>query len=167
MGGSMDIEQKECESNECCTHYVTLSYDLDAGFSRSNFEKAVSHEWGDRLAERKGCELIDCRTRYVTLTFNPTNNQELGFPRSNFEIAISQEWERKGSESDTMLDPMCNLELWPQPWFDIEFLDFEVKFWNSCISGMGGPIDMKIWIDKMVVALCDSWPIALTLDFQG
>ena len=31
------------------TFFVTLSYDLDLGFSRSNFENAVSQEWEGQL----------------------------------------------------------------------------------------------------------------------
>ena len=42
---------------------------------------------------------------------------------------IDMRW--KGCELDMMLDPLCNLELWP--WLDFEFLD-------SHISGMDGPI---------------------------
>ena len=39
------MEQKGCESIECWNHYVTLSYDIDLGSSRSNFEKAVSPDF--------------------------------------------------------------------------------------------------------------------------
>ena len=35
-----------------------------------------------------------------------------------------------------MLNPLCDLELWPWPWM------FKVKFWKSCIPGVGWPIDM-------------------------
>ena len=47
------MEQKGCESIGCYTHFVTfnfdLKHDLDLGFSRSNFEKAVSQGWDGRL----------------------------------------------------------------------------------------------------------------------
>ena len=53
MGGSIDMERKECESIECYTHFVTFNFDLnhdfDLGFSGSNFEKVVSQEWDGRL----------------------------------------------------------------------------------------------------------------------
>ena len=49
MAGSIDMEQKGCESIGCYTYFVTLSYDLDLGFSRSNFKNAVSREWDGRL----------------------------------------------------------------------------------------------------------------------
>ena len=39
MLGSIDMERKGCESKRCWTHYVTLSYDLDLRFSRSNLKK--------------------------------------------------------------------------------------------------------------------------------
>ena len=45
MAGSINMEQKGCESIGCYTYFVTLSYDLDLGFSRSNFKNAVSREW--------------------------------------------------------------------------------------------------------------------------
>ena len=49
MAGSIDMEQKGYESIGCYTYFVTLSYDLDLGFSRSNFKNAVSQEWEGRL----------------------------------------------------------------------------------------------------------------------
>ena len=53
MGWPIDMEFKGCESIECWTHVVIfnvhLTHDLDLGFSRSNFENAVSHEWEGRL----------------------------------------------------------------------------------------------------------------------
>ena len=57
MGGGINLERNGCESIGCWTHspgthYVTLSYDLDLGFSRSNFEKAVSQEGKDWLTGR-------------------------------------------------------------------------------------------------------------------
>ena len=49
MGWPIDMELKECKSIECWTHVVTfnvhLTHDIDLGFSRSNFENALSREW--------------------------------------------------------------------------------------------------------------------------
>ena len=39
-----------------------------------------------------------------------------------------------------LLSQQCELNLdntWPGPWI------FQIKFWNSCISGIGGPIDIE------------------------
>ena len=36
MGGPINMEWKGYESIGCYTYYVTLSYDMDLGFSRSN-----------------------------------------------------------------------------------------------------------------------------------
>ena len=63
--------------------------------------------------------------------------------------ATSQEWMNgpmeqqrpKGIWIDTMSDPLYDLDLWPNPW-PWAFI-FKVKFSNSCISGLGGPIDME------------------------
>ena len=49
MGGPIDMKRKGYESIGCYTYFVTLSYDLDLGFSRSNFENAISQEWENRL----------------------------------------------------------------------------------------------------------------------
>ena len=53
MGGSIDMERKGCETIGSYTHFVTLNFHLnhgiDLGFSRSNFENSVSHEWKGRL----------------------------------------------------------------------------------------------------------------------
>ena len=46
MGGPIEMERKGYESIGCYTYFVTLSYDLDLGFSRLNFKNAVSHEGG-------------------------------------------------------------------------------------------------------------------------
>ena len=47
------MELMGCKSIECWTHVVTfnvhLTYDLDLGFSGSNFENAVSEECVGRL----------------------------------------------------------------------------------------------------------------------
>ena len=48
MGG-IDMERKRYESIRCYTYFVTLNYDLDLRFSRSNFENAVSQEWEGQL----------------------------------------------------------------------------------------------------------------------
>ena len=47
------MERNGCESIGCWTYYVTLNYDLDLGFSRSNFWKAVSLEQGGQLTWNK------------------------------------------------------------------------------------------------------------------
>ena len=53
LGWPIDMELKGCESIECWIHVVTfnvhLTHDLDLGFSRSNFENAISQKWDGRL----------------------------------------------------------------------------------------------------------------------
>ena len=49
MAGMIDMERKGCEAIVCWTHYVTFSYDLDLGFSRSNFEIVLTQEWDVQL----------------------------------------------------------------------------------------------------------------------
>ena len=47
----------------------------------------------------------------------------------------------KGMWIDRTLHPLCDFQLrpqpWPWPWI------FKVRFWKSCISGMGWQIDME------------------------
>ena len=52
MGGR-STWNKINESIGCYTYFVALSYDLDPGFSRSEFEHVVSQEWEVRLTWNK------------------------------------------------------------------------------------------------------------------
>ena len=47
----------------------------------------------------------------------------------------------KGMWVDRMLHPLCNFQLWPQPWPWLWI--FKVKLWKCCISGMGWLIDLE------------------------
>ena len=75
----------------------------------------------------------------------------------------------KGMWVDRILHPLCDFQLWPQPW-PWPWI-FKVKFWKSHISGMGWPIDMgwkwceslECWTHVMTFNL----PLTLTLDLQG
>ena len=70
----------------------------------------------------------------------------------------------KGMWVDRRLHPRCDFELWPHPW--PWPLIFKVKFWKSCNSGMGCPIDMErnftkgMWANRMLDPHCDFelWP---------
>ena len=39
-------------------------------------------------------------------------------------------------------------------------LDFKVKFWNRCISGMGEQMEQNVWVGRMLDPLCalELWP---------
>ena len=87
------MERKGCESIGCWTHFVTLSYDLDLGFSRSNFKMTIPGMAGPIDTGQKRCELIGCWTHIVTLNFDLTHVLDLGISRSNFVEAVSQECE--------------------------------------------------------------------------
>ena len=120
--------------------------------------------------ERKGCESIGCWTHIVTLNCDRTHDLDPWVSRSNFEKVITQEWDArltwnlsKGMWIDWMLDPRCDFQLWPHlwpwPW------NFNFKFWNSCIPGMGGPLEME---QKGYESIrCYTYFMTLTLDFQG
>ena len=75
----------------------------------------------------------------------------------------------KGMWVDRMLYPLCDFQLWPQPW-PWPWI-FKVKFWKSRISGMGWPIDTG-WkgcesIECWTHAVTFPSPMTLALDFQG
>ena len=75
---------------------------------------------------------------------------------------------------DRLLDPPCGLDLWhhPWPWAGI----FKVKFSNSHLSGIGGPIDME-WkgceSDMILNPLCNlelwaqTWYDTEFVEFHG
>ena len=93
-----NMERKGYESIGCYTYYVTLSYDFDLGFWRSNFQKISIigiRGWIDM--EPKGCESL---TSPMTLTLDFQgqifDDHILGMGRS-----IGLEWSR--CELDTML----------------------------------------------------------------
>ena len=98
MGWPIDMEQKECESIECYTHFVIFNFDLnhdhDLGFSRSNLKKSCILGMGWQIdMEWKGCELIWCWTHVMTFNVCLTHDLDLGFSRSKSENAVSQEWD--------------------------------------------------------------------------
>ena len=121
-----DIYNESGESIGSWTHYiyVTLRYDLELGF-QGQISKTpyvviptviltLDHPWP--------------WTRIVKLRLSKTYISATGGP---LDI------ERKAYEYDAMLDPLCQLELWPQLLFDSEYLDFHGKilkwlyFWNG------------------------------------
>ena len=119
MGWPIDMELNGCESIECWTHVVAfnihLTHDLDLGFSRSNFENALSEKrecwltWNERGCQSMGCYthsvtfktwtmtftldfpgqiLIECWTHVVTFKVHLNHDLDLGFSKWNFLIAI-------------------------------------------------------------------------------
>ena len=79
--------------------------------------------------------------------FDLGHGLDLKFSRSNMKFAIpqvlNQIWsnchDMKSKRFDWILSYKCSHRvwpwLWPWPWI------FKVKFWNSPIAGIGGPID--------------------------
>ena len=103
MGWPIDMERKGCESIGCYTHFVTLNvhftHDLNLGFSKSNFENAVSQEWEGRLTwnerdlsrQNVGPMLwLSMFTSSITLKFWKSRISGMGWPI---------DMERKGCKS--------------------------------------------------------------------
>ena len=72
---------------------------------------------------------------------------DLGFSRSDLKMLYFRngraDWHwTNGMWVERTLHPLCHFQHsphpWPCPWI------FEVKFWQCCISGMGGQIDMEL-----------------------
>ena len=67
----------------------------------------------------------------------------------------------KGMRVDRMLHLHCHFKLWPQPW-PWPWI-FMVKYWNCCISGMGGSthLEWKGWELDMMLDAQWYWPWAV------
>ena len=66
------------------------------------------------------------------------------------------DWQRtKGIWVDRMLHPLCDFQLWPQPW-PWPWI-FKVKFWKSHIrNGMADWHGItRMWVDRMLDPCCD------------
>ena len=171
MGWPIDMERKGCESIGCYTHFVTsnihFTHDLDLGFSRSNFENAVSQEWEGRLTwnekdlsrQNVGPMLwLSMFTSFMTLTLD---FQGQTLKKSNLRNEMA-DWHRtKGMWVDKMIDSHCDFKLWPHPW-PWPWI-FKVKYWNCYNLGMGGSTHVE-WkgceLDMMLDAQWD-WPWAM------
>ena len=71
--------------------------------------------------ELKGCESIECSTHVVTFNVHLTHDLDLGFSRSNFGKSYVMngmaDWHgTKGMWVDRMSHPLCDFQLWLQPW---------------------------------------------------
>ena len=66
----------------------------------------------------------------------------------------------KGMWVDRMLDQHFDFELWPHPW--PWPLIFKVKFWKSCDSGVGCPIDME----RKGCESTECWTHVVTFNFD-
>ena len=170
MGWPIDMEQKGRESIGCYISFVTfnvhLTHDLDLGFSRSNFENAVSQEWEGRLTwnerdlsrQNVGPMLwLSMFTSSMTLTLD---FQGQILKKSYLRNGMADWQGTKGMWVDRMLDSHCDFKLWPHPW-PWPWI-FKVKYWNCCNLGMGGLTHLE-WkgceLDMMLDAQWD-WPWA-------
>ena len=79
MEGSINMEQKGCESIGCWIYHVTLSYELDLGFQGQILKNRIPGMGRPIDMERKGCESIGIRTHFVTLNFDLIHKLDLGF----------------------------------------------------------------------------------------
>ena len=85
---------------------------------------------------------------YFEFVFAETSRL-IGCPISSLIFLSTNVW-----EVVSFMVFLYDLDLWPQPW--PWPWTFKVKFWNSCLSGLDGPIDWKqkkIWINRMMLTL--------------
>ena len=105
---------------------------------------------GLMATKRKANILFVLEALNVTMRFHLGHGLDLKFSRSNMKFAIPQVLnqirsnchEMKSKCFDWILSNKCSHRvwpwLWPLPWI------FKVKFWNSPISGIVGPIDNEL-----------------------
>ena len=145
MGCPIDMERNGCESPECWTRVVTFNFDLTHPwpwpciFNDKFWNSCIPGIGGPINMERKG----------VIPTFWPwAMTMTLDFHGKILKMLYIRDgradWHgTNGMWFDRMLDSHCDFVLllhpWHWPWI------FKVKFWNSCISGTGGPITMERW----------------------
>ena len=90
--------------------------------------------------EWKGCESKECWTHVETLNLTLDFHGQI-LKKSYLMNGMADSHCTKEMWVDRMLDPcfdfQCSAIPWPWPWI------FKVKFWKSCISGMGWPIEME------------------------
>ena len=120
-GWPIDMKRKGWESIGCYTHFVTFdvhfTHDLDLGFSRSNFENAVSQEWEGRLTwnerdlrrQNVGPMLwLSMFTSSMTLTLD---FQGQILKKSYLRNGMADWHGTKGMWVDRMLDSHCDFDL--------------------------------------------------------
>ena len=150
MEGSIDMEQKGCESKGCYTHFVTFNFDLindlNFGFLRSNFEKLhysgmgwpIDMEkegmWVDRMLD-PCCSFQHSFTSPMTLTLTLHFQGQI-LKKSYLRNGMANWQGTKGMWVDRMLDPCCDFQRSPQPWpwpciFKVKFLNSYILEWEG------------------------------------
>ena len=141
-----------------------LTHNLDLEFSTSNLEIAVSQEWQGRSTWNES----DMSRYGVIPTLWPwAITLTLDFQGQILKMLYlwngRADWHgTKGMWVDRMLDSHCDFELWPHPWPWLWI--FEVNFLNSCISGVGGPINME-WKGYESIG-CYTYYVTSSYDFD-
>ena len=180
MGGPIDMEWKGCESIGCYTHFVTfnldLNHDLDLGFSRSNFEKVVSQEWDGRLTwNERGVSRFNVGHVLWLSTFTSPMTFALDFQGQIFKMLYLRNgmanWHgTKGMWVNRMLHPLCNFQLWLQPWpwpwiFKVKFKKVVSQEWDGRLTWNERDVS-RYNVGHMLWLSTFTSPMTLTLDFQ-
>ena len=118
-------------------------------FSRSNTFLVISKEWLVWLMwDEMEVNRLDTGHNMWHWPLTSPMTFTLDVARSNFVIALSQEllvwlmW-NETKWVNMILDRLYDLALRPHPGPWHWGWNFKVKVWNSCISGIGWPIDME------------------------
>ena len=131
MGGSIYMEQKRCESIGCWTRYVTMSYDLDLGFSRSSIKKLYPWSGMAEWHEKKGCEVIGSQINFELCPWPWPWILWYKFWKScTSGMGVSIDMEQKGYESIRCLTHYMILS------YDLDLRFSRSNLKKSCISGM-------------------------------
>ena len=134
---------------------MTVTFDCQSQMLKKLYCK------NERADSQKGCELIEsARTHFVAFNFYLSRDLELKCSKSNFEKTVFQEWEgwltgTKWMQVYRMLDPLCDLELWPWPWiFRSNFEKVVSQEWEDRLTW--NKRDVSQWLIDMERKGCES-----------
>ena len=150
MLGLIDIERKWYELIGCCTYYVAFRYDINLGFSRSNFEMLYLRNGRTRWHGREVMRVNRMLLWHCDFKLWP---QPWPWPWifmvKNWNCCISGmggsthlEW--KGCELDMMLDAQW---YWPWAWQinrPSNGLQESFSVWTSCFQTATIALDLLI-----------------------
>ena len=128
------------------TSPMTLTFDFQGQILKKLYLRNGMADWHGTIGMWVGRMLESVGPMLWLSTFTPPMTLTLDFQGQILKMLYLKygraDWHgTKGMWVDRMLHPLCDFQLWPQPW-PWPWI-FKVKFWKSCISGMGWPFDME------------------------
>ena len=147
-------------------HHGHLS-NLDLGFSRSNFENAVSQEWKGRLTwNERDVSRWDVTPTLWLSTFPSLMTLTLDFQgqilKKSYLRNRMADWHGiKGMRVDRMLDPCCDFQCPRHPWHWPCI--FKVKFGKCCIKSYQKKYFSRWWRHRWRYRVTSKWAFYIPL----